>query len=251
MPEAPRSISILIPVYNEEDHVEACLRRLDEHAPALAEMGLTRELILVDDCSKDRTGDILARFAEGRPDVKVLRHPVNMGKGAAMRTAMKAATGDIILFHDADLEYDPRDHPVALRPIVEGKADVVIGSRFIGQTHRVLYFWHSVVNRGLTFLSNVTTNLNLTDIECCTKVFTREVFAAIEIEENRFGIEPELVAKVARARPRGKRARVYEVAVSYDGRTYAEGKKIGWKDGVRALWCILWYGLGPHRRPRA
>lgn len=247
MPAPPRKVSILIPVFNEGPSVLACLERLYAAAGSLAELGLTSEVIVVDDGSTDGTSDILRLYAEGRENLRILKHPVNLGKGAAMRTALRAASGDIALFHDADMEYDPRDHPAVLRPILEGRADVVIGSRFIGHTHRVLYFWHSVVNRGLTLLSNVTTNLNLTDIECCTKAFTREVFERIEIEENRFGIEPEAVAKVARLRLDGRRTRVYEVGVSYDGRTYAEGKKIGWRDGVSALRCVLRYGLGPHR----
>ena len=242
-----RMVSVLIPVFNEAPSVRACLERLDAAAGALVELGLTSEVVVVDDGSTDGTGDILRQLAEERSSLRVLKHPINLGKGAAMRTALRAARGDIALFHDADMEYDPRDHPAVLRPIIEGRADVVIGSRFIGHTHRVLYFWHSVVNRGLTLLSNITTNLNLTDIECCAKAFTREVFERIEIEENRFGIEPEVVAKVARLRIDGRRTRVYEVGVSYDGRTYAEGKKIGWRDGVSALRCVLWYGLGPHR----
>ena len=239
-------LSILIAVYNEKDHIESSLARLDGAAGMLQELGLEREVVLVDDCSTDGTSDLLRKLVEGRGEYRLVRHEVNQGKGAALRTAGKTATGDIILFHDADLEYDPRDHGAALRPIVEGKADVVIGSRFIGSTHRVLYFWHMVVNKGLTLLSNITTNLNLTDIECCTKAFTREVFSKIRIEENRFGVEPEIIAKASKLRvgPTLRRARVYEVAVSYDGRTYAEGKKIGWEDGVRALWCILYYGLG-------
>ncbi len=248
MPQPPRSLSILVPVYNEAAHVEACLRRLDDAAGMLAEMGLSREVIVVDDASTDGTSDILARLIAEGPGLRVLKHPVNLGKGAALRTALRAATGDIALFHDADMEYDPRDHPSVLRPILEGRADAVIGSRFIGTTHRVLYFWHSVVNKGLTLVSNVTTNLNLTDIECCTKALRREVYRQIEIEENRFGVEPEVIAKVARLRIDGRRCRVYEVGVSYDGRTYAEGKKIGWQDGVAALWCVLRYGIGPHRR---
>lgn len=247
MPQPPRSVSILVPVYNEAAHVAACLSRLDDAAPLLAELGLSREVVIVDDASNDGTPDVLLGLAERRTDLRVLKHPVNLGKGAALRTAIKAATGDIVLFHDADMEYDPRDHPAVLRPIVEGRADAVIGSRFIGHTHRVLYFWHSVVNKGLTLLSNVTTNLNLTDIECCTKALTREVFQRIEIEENRFGVEPEIIAKVSRQRIDGRRCRVYEVGVSYDGRTYAEGKKIGWRDGVAALWCVLRYGFGPHK----
>ncbi|MFM9958622.1 MAG: glycosyltransferase family 2 protein [Phycisphaerales bacterium] len=235
-------LSILVPVFNERPLVGAALARLDAAAPALADLGLSREIIIVDDGSTDGTADELSRLAQGRDDVRVLKHPVNLGKGAALRTAMRAATGDVVIIHDADAEYDPRDHPTVLAPILDGRADAVIGSRFIGSTHRVLYFWHSVVNRGVTLLSNITTNLNLTDIECCTKAFRRQVAERIEIEENRFGVEPELVAKIARLRIDGRAARVYEVGVNYDGRTYAEGKKIGWKDGVAALWCVLKYG---------
>lgn len=246
MPPPPRTLSILVPVFNEREHAEPCLRRLLEAEPLISALGLTREVILVDDCSTDGTTDILARWCEEHPGHRLLRHPVNLGKGAAIRTAMAAATGDILLVHDADLEYDPRDHPAVLRPVLEGRADAVIGSRFIGHTHRVLYFWHMVVNKGLTLLSNVTTNLNLTDIECCTKALTRQAATRITLEENRFGFEPEIIAKLARLRlddpPR--RARIYEVAVSYDGRTYAEGKKIRAKDGVRALWVILRHAVG-------
>lgn len=241
-----RTLSILIPVYNEKEFVEECLRRLDASASLLQSMGLRREVVLVDDASTDGTSDILARLVQGREDYRLIRHPVNMGKGAGIRTAMQAATGDILLVHDADLEYDARDHPEAVRPILEGRADAVIGSRFISSTHRVLYFWHMVVNKGLTLLSNMTTNLNLTDIECCTKVFTREAASMIRIRENRFGFDPEVVAKLARARlgENRRRARVFEVAVAYDGRTYAEGKKIGMRDGFRALWAIMYYGVG-------
>lgn len=248
MADSYRKLSILIPVYNEREHVEECLRRLDAAAQLVTDMGLDREVILVDDASSDGTSDILSRLAEGRGDYRLLKHPVNLGKGAGIRTAMKAATGDILLVHDADLEYDARDHPAAVRPILEGRADAVIGSRFISSTHRVLYFWHMVVNKGLTLLSNMTTNLNLTDIECCTKVYTREVADKIDLAENRFGFDPEIVARVSRMRlgPMSRRARVFEVAVAYDGRTYAEGKKIGLRDGFRALYAILRYGVGPH-----
>lgn len=241
-----RSVSVLVPVFNERHLVGSALKRLDDAAPALAALGLTREIVIVDDGSFDGTGDELARLCLGREDTRLLKHPVNLGKGAALRTALKAATGDIVIIHDADAEYDPRDHPAVLAPILSGRADAVIGSRFIGTTHRVLYFWHSVVNRLLTLLSNITTNLNLTDIECCTKAFTRRVAERVRIRENRFGVEPELVAKIARMRfddEGGRSARVYEVGVSYDGRTYAEGKKINWKDGVAALWCVMKYGV--------
>jgi glycosyltransferase involved in cell wall biosynthesis len=197
-----------------------------------------KQIVIVDDGSGDGTADILREVEH--EDVKLVFHEKNRGKGAALRTGFKAAEGDIILIQDADLEYDPGEYPVLLRPILAGKADVVYGSRFAGHgAHRVLYFWHYVGNRFLTFLSNMLTNINLTDMETCYKAFTREALAGIELEEDRFGIEPELTAKVAR-----KRLRIYEVPISYYGRTYEEGKKINWKDGVRTLWCILKYNIG-------
>jgi len=244
------TLTVVIPAYNEARRIEAAIAALDAAPPPA---GLKRELIVVDDGSADGTRDILRRMAGGRGDLKLIEHERNSGKGAALRTGIRAATGDIVVIHDADLEYDPRDHAAALTPILEGRADAVIGSRFIGASHRVLYYWHYVANTVITRYSNMLSNLNLTDIECCTKAFTREVIRHIEIEEPRFGVEPELIAKLSRLRlpPENRRVRVYEVAVSYAGRTYAEGKKIGWKDGVRALWAITKYSLGAHKAPPA
>ena len=193
----------------------------------------------MDDFSSDGSTDIVAKMAVSDPRIHLYRHTQNMGKGAALRTGISKATADIVLIQDADLEYDPEDYGALLKPILSGKADAVFGSRFIGShEHRVLYFWHSLGNQFLTLLSNMTTNLNLTDMEACYKVFKRELIQSVTIEENRFGFEPEIVAKIARTG-----ARIYEVAISYHGRTYAEGKKIGWKDGISALRCILKYGL--------
>lgn len=222
-------LSVIIPAYNEAPTVEVLIERVGtEPTP--------KEIIVVDDGSTDGTGDIL-RALEGRGIVRVARHERNRGKGAALRTGVGLATGQIILIQDADLEYDPRDYARLIEPIVSGRADVVIGSRFAGgEPHRVLYYWHAVGNRMLTTLSNMLSNLNLTDMECCLKAFRREVLESIEIRERRFGVEPELVAKVARGG-----WRVFEVGVSYAGRTYAEGKKIGWRDGLRAVWCIVRY----------
>jgi glycosyltransferase involved in cell wall biosynthesis len=202
--------------------------------------------VVVDDASTDATPAILAGLAPGGRGggLRVITHPENRGKGAALATGFAAATGDVVLVQDADLEYDPAEYPKLLRPIAEGHADVVYGSRFAGsEAHRVLYFWHFVGNRFLTLLSNAFTNLNLSDMETCYKAFRREVLAGLEIEERRFGFEPEITAKVAAGG-----WRIYEVGIAYHGRTYAEGKKIGWKDGVRAIWCILKYNLRRHRQ---
>jgi len=229
-------LSVVIPVYNERETVGELLRRV--HA-----VTIEKEIVLVDDGSTDGTREILAAL-EGKSGIRVIHHDRNQGKGAALRSGFAAASGDVILVQDADLEYDPEDYHRLLQPIVAGKADVVLGSRFIGGApHRVLYYWHYVGNRALTTLSNVFTNLNLTDMETCYKVFRRDVLTGLEIEESRFGFEPEIVAKVARGH-----WRVYEVGVSYSGRTYTEGKKIGWRDGVRAIWCILKYNLRRERR---
>jgi glycosyltransferase involved in cell wall biosynthesis len=224
-------LSVVIPVYNEIETIDQIVARVKA-------VPVDKEIILVDDCSRDGTRDHLRAIDD--PEVRVLFHDVNQGKGAALRTGFGAAKGDLVIIQDADLEYDPAEYPKLMAPIIDGRADVVYGSRFVGgETHRVLYFWHSVGNRFLTLLSNMMTNLNLTDMETCYKVFRADVLKRIRIEENRFGFEPEITAKVARLG-----VRVYEVGISYAGRTYEEGKKIGWKDGVRAIWCILKYNVG-------
>ena len=228
------ALSVVVPAYNERPTIEELLRRVEA-------TGLAREIIVVDDGSTDGTRQFLEALPQGR--VRALFHPRNRGKGRALRTGFQAATGDVVLVQDADLEYDPADYPALLAPIVDGLADVVMGSRFLGGPHRVLYFWHYVANRFLTLLSNVLTNLNLTDIECCYKAFRAEVLRHLELRSNRFGIEPELVARVARAG-----CRVYEVPVAYHGRDYAHGKKITWRDGAAALWHILRFALC--RQPR-
>jgi glycosyltransferase involved in cell wall biosynthesis len=225
-------LSVVIPCFNEAATIERIVERVVLHAPA------GTELIVVDDASTDGSAAILREKIAGRA-ARVFFHETNRGKGAALRTGFAAATGDVVLVQDADLEYDPRDYAKILAPILEGRADVVFGSRFVGgDSHRVLYFWHSVGNRFLTLVSNMFTNLNLTDMEVCYKAFRREVLQSFELSEDRFGWEPEITARVAR---RG--CRVYEVGVSYSGRTYAEGKKVGWTDGVHALWCIVKYNV--------
>ena len=225
-------LSIVIPVYNEKETIRKIVERVAEE-----NVGLEKELVLVDDCSKDGTGDVLREIQKSNPQWKFCYHEQNMGKGGALRTGFAAATGDLILIQDADLEYDPSDYGALLKPILDGHADVVFGSRFAGGgAHRVVYFWHSVGNSFLTTFSNMMTNLNLTDMEVCYKVFKKEVLAGITLKENRFGIEPELTAKVARGG-----WKIYEVPISYYGRSYDEGKKITWRDGFAALWCIIKY----------
>jgi glycosyltransferase involved in cell wall biosynthesis len=223
-------LSVVIPVFNEAATIIAVIKRVQQVA-------IEKEIIVVDDCSTDGTGEKL-RSVSG-PDIKVLFHERNRGKGAALRTGFQHVTGDVVVVQDADLEYNPEEYHRLLRPIVDGRADVVYGSRFLtSDEHRVLFFWHSVGNRFLTLLSNMFTNLNLTDMETCYKMFRAEVLSGLTLEQDRFGFEPEFTAKIAR-----KRWRVYEIGISYSGRDYDEGKKIGWKDGVAALWCILKYRL--------
>ncbi len=225
-------ISVVIPCYNEASTIETLLEAV--RASEIPH----KEILVVDDGSTDGTREKL-RLLEGQPDLRVIFHERNQGKGAALRTGFQAATGDVVIVQDADLEYDPKEYPKLLAPIRAGKADVVYGSRFAGgESHRVLYFWHYAANKLLTLFSNMFTNLNLTDMETCYKAFRREVIQKIDLREERFGFEPEITAKVARMG-----CRIYEVGISYSGRTYAEGKKIGWRDGLRAIWCIVRYNL--------
>lgn len=225
-------LSIIIPCYNEKGHLSKLITLVN------ASPVNDKEIILVDDCSSDGTTELIRAKLELEVD-KVVFHPKNMGKGAAIRSGLKHVKGDMVIIQDADLEYDPQEYPKLIAPIVEGKADVVYGSRFMGEgPHRVHLFWHYVGNRMLTILSNMFTNLNLTDMETCYKVFKADIIKGIKIEQDRFGIEPEITAKVAKAK-----CRIYEVGISYYGRSYSEGKKIGWKDGLTAIYVILRYGI--------
>jgi glycosyltransferase involved in cell wall biosynthesis len=234
-----QKLSIVIPAYNEERTIHLILDRIK--AVQLIQ-GMEKELIITNDCSKDDTEGAIQRYMQANSDLNIqyYKHDINQGKGAALHTGIKHATGDFVVIQDADLEYDPQEYNILLKPFLDGFADVVYGSRFMGgRPHRILFFWHSIGNKFLTFISNMFTNLNLTDMETCYKVFRRETIQSLELQEKRFGFEPEVTAKISRI----PKIRIYEVGISYYGRTYEEGKKIGWRDGVRAIYCILKYNL--------
>ena len=232
-------LSIVIPAYNEGKTIHLILDKVKE-VQLLGE--IQKEIIIVNDCSKDDTEEAVKRYHADNPSLNIqyFKHEVNKGKGAALHTGIKLASGDIVMIQDADLEYDPQEYNILIKPIADGFADVVYGSRFMGgKPHRILFFWHTIGNKFLTFLSNSMTNLNLTDMETCYKVFKRDIVQSLDLKENRFGFEPEVTAKISRI----PKIRIYEVGISYYGRTYEEGKKIGWKDGFRAIYCILKYNL--------
>jgi glycosyltransferase involved in cell wall biosynthesis len=234
-----QKLSIVIPAYNEERTIHFILDKIK--AVNLIQ-GIEKELIITNDCSKDDTEGAIQRYIAANPDVNIqyFKHEVNQGKGAALHTGIRHATGDFVIIQDADLEYDPQEFNILLKPFLDGFADVVYGSRFMGgKPHRILFFWHSIGNKILTFVSNMFTNLNLTDMETCYKMFRRETIQSLPLQEKRFGFEPEITARISRI----PNIRVYEVGISYYGRTYEEGKKIGWRDGVRAIYCILKYNI--------
>jgi glycosyltransferase involved in cell wall biosynthesis len=239
MKNAPYLLSIVIPAYNEGKTIHLILDKIK--AVSLLNGG-SKQVTIVDDCSSDNTPDAVRNYQQQNPDLDIsyVRHEVNKGKGAALRTGIQSANGEYVIIQDADLEYDPEEYNLLLKPILDGYADVVFGSRFMGgNPHRILFFWHTIGNKFLTFLSNMFTNLNLTDMETCYKLFRAPIVKGIHLKENRFGFEPEVTAKVSRI----PNIRIYEVGISYYGRTYAEGKKINWKDGFRAIYCILKYNL--------
>ena len=234
-----KKLSIIIPAYNEEKTIHLILNKIKEVSLV---GGLEKELVIVNDCSSDDTRSAIQRYQSANPDLDIqfYEHEVNKGKGAALHTGIEKATGDLVIIQDADLEYDPQEYNILLKPMLDGFADVVYGSRFMGgNAHRILFFWHSIGNKFLTFLSNAMTNLNLTDMETCYKLFRAETIKGLQLQEPRFGFEPEVTAKVSRI----PGIRIYEVGISYYGRTYEEGKKIGWRDGFRAIYCILKYNL--------